>query len=355
MSALNSRSLFSRAVFGGLASAAPMILLGVVILLFAEPWIVRLAYASVVAIVVVVGLQVYVGNAGGVNFAHTVFVAIGAYAAAILSTPVAMKAIVIPNAPFGLAAISINPAFAALLGLGVVGIAALITGLLVVRLSGTAADILTLCLQIIAHGIFITWNDLFKGSQAFFGIPQVMSLPGALLVATIVIIIARVFRDSAPGVQLRASAENLMAARCFGVNVNKLRLIAWVLSALICGAGGMLFAFFIGTISAKSFYFSYVFLTIAMLILGGMRTVSGAVIGVLIVEIGIELIRNLENGPAIFGTQLPTMFGLSGLALGVVIVVCMVFRPNGIMGTRELDETLAEWLLKSRNKKDAQL
>jgi branched-chain amino acid transport system permease protein len=349
MSALQPRNAVARAVLGGVVTAAPMLLLGFFILLFAEPWIVRLAYAAVVAIVVVVGLQVYVGNAGGVNFAHTVFVAIGAYAAAILSTPVTMKAIVIPNAPFGLATFSINPAFAALAGLGLVAIAALITGVLVVRLSGTAADILTLCLQIIAHGIFITWNDLFKGSQAFFGIPQVMSLPGALLVATVVIIIARLFRDSPAGVQLRASAENLMAARCFGVKVKRLRLAAWVLSALICGAGGMLFAFFIGTISAKSFYFSYVFLTLAMLILGGMRTVSGAVVGVLIVEIGIELIRNLENGPSLLGIQLPTMFGLSGLALGAVIVACMVFRPTGIMGTRELDE----WLFAGRNTKDA--
>jgi branched-chain amino acid transport system permease protein len=349
MNLVSTPSLGIRSLVGGLIAAAPMLLLGLFILLFAEPWIVRLAYASVVAIVVVVGLQVYVGNAGGVNFAHTIFVAIGAYSAAILSTPVKMKTIVIPNAPFGLAHVSVDPAIAALVGLGVVAIFALITGLLVVRLSGTAADIFTLCLQIIAHGIFITWNELFKGSQAFFGIPQVMSLPGALLVATAVIIIARMFRDSPIGVQLRASSENLMAARCFGVNVKRLRLLAWVLSALICGIGGMLFAFFIGTISAKSFYFSYVFLTLAMLILGGMRTVSGAIVGVLIVEIGIELIRNLENGPTVFGLQLPTLFGLSGLALGVVIVTCMVFRPNGIMGTRELDE----WLLESRSvKKD---
>jgi len=339
-----------KSIVGGLITALPVVLIGLAIHFFAEAWVARLAYAVVVAVVVVVGLQVYMGNAGGINFSHTVFVALGAYSVAILSTPVAMKQIVIPNAPWDLDQFVVHPMMAALLGLGIVGMAASITGLVVVRVSGTAADILTLCLQIIAHSVFIFWTDLFRGNQAFFGIPQVMNLPGALAIAVAVIVAARMLRDSALGVQLRASAENLLAARCFGVNVFALRLTAWIASGLICGVAGMMFAFYIGTVNARSFYFSYVFLTIAMLILGGMRTVSGAVVGVLAVEIGIELIRNLENGPEIAGVQLPTLFGLSGLALGAVIVGCMMLRPSGIMGNRELDEVLAAWLFPLRRK-----
>ena len=118
------------------------------------------------------------------------------------------------------------------------------------------------------------------------------------------------------------------------------RPVPQILSALACSIGGMIFAFYIGTINAQSFYFPYVFLTVAMLILGGMNSVSGAVVGVLIISIGIELIRNLENGPVLFGIELPTLYGLSGLALGAVIILGMVLRPAGIMGTREFDDIL---------------
>lgn len=338
--AARRRPFLKRSILGGLLTALPLLLICFAIIAFGQPWMSRLAYAGVVAVVVVVGLQIQMGNSGGVNFSHTVFVAIGAYAVAILSVPVQMKKMVIPNAPFGLAELSLPPLVAVLAAFAIVALLALVTGLVIVRVSGVAADILTLCLQIIAHSVFMYWTSLFRGSQAFFGIPQFMTLPAALAVATAVIICARVFRDSPWGVQLRASSENLLAARCFAVDVTRLRLIAWILSALVCSTGGMIFAFYIGTINAQSFYFPYVFLTVAMLILGGMSSVSGAVVGVLIISIGIELIRNLENGPVLFGFQMPTLYGLSGLALGAVIVVGMVLRPAGIMGSREFDDIL---------------
>jgi branched-chain amino acid transport system permease protein len=334
------RPFARRSILGGLLSALPLLVICLALLVFGEQWMVRVAYAGVVAVIVVVGLQIQMGNAGGVTFSHTVFVAIGAYAVAILSVPIEVKKLLIPHAPLGLAQLSLHPTVAVLVGLVVVLVVALITGLIIVRVSGIAADILTLCLQIIAHSIFIYWTSLFRGTQAFYGIPQFMTLPAALAIALAVIVCARLFRDSPWGVQLRASSENLLAARCFAVNIVRLRLIAWVLSALVCSIGGMIFAFFIGAINAQSFYFPYVFLTVAMLILGGMRSVSGAVVGVMIISIGIELIRNLENGPMFFGFQMPTLYGLSGLSLGAVIVLFMMLRPSGIMGTREFDDIL---------------
>lgn len=340
-----------RSVFGGLLAALPVLIVGALVLAFAPAFVERLAYAGLVAIVVVAGLQVFTGNALIVNFGHTVWVALGAYFVAILTAPPAMKALIIPNAPWGLAAVQMHPLPAVLLSLLAIALLATLTGLVIARVSGIGADILTLCLQIIVHSVLIHWTDLFKGNTAFYGIPQFMTLPWALLIATVVLVIARLFRDSPWGVQLRASADNLLAARSMGVNVAQRRLAAWVLGALISATAGMMYAFFIGTISAKSFYFSYVFLTIAMLILGGMRTVSGVVIGTAIIQMGTELIRMLENGPSILGLLLPQMFGLSGLVLGVVIVLCMVLRPSGVMGTREFDDLLRTRLLRRADKK----
>ncbi|MBL8581199.1 MAG: branched-chain amino acid ABC transporter permease, partial [Rhizobiaceae bacterium] len=92
-----------------------------------------------------------------------------------------------------------------------------------------------------------------------------------------------------------------------------------------------------------------VFLTLAMLILGGMGTVTGAVTGALILSIGLELIRSVESGVTIGGLELPALLGLSGVALGAVIVLCMALRPQGICGPYELDEMLARAFRRRRS------
>ena len=288
-------SNWKRSLLGGFVCTLPPTVFGSLILAFAPPYLVRLTYSGFVAMVAVVGLQIFMGNIRGVNFGHTIFMAIGAYSVAILSTPIMMKRLIIPDAPLGLSEIVINPLLATFVGIMIVAVIAFITGLVVMRITGIGGDILTLCMQIVAHSIFIHWTDLFKGYQGFYGIPNIMNLKWAIVVALIIIIIARLFKDSPWGVQLRAAGENLLAARSCGVNFSKRRLFAWIISAMISGIAGMMFAFYMGTITARSFYFSYVFLTIAMLILGGMRTVSGAIVGVFMLEFGIELIHMIEK------------------------------------------------------------
>jgi branched-chain amino acid transport system permease protein len=249
----------------------------------------------------------------------------------------------IPDAPFGLATNSYGVVPTVLIATLVVAIVALVTGVVLARLNGIAATILTLALLIIIHSIIEHWSELFRGNQAFFGIPKEANLEWAIVVAAATIVVARVFRDSRVGVQLRACADNELAARAMGVNVWRLRLIAWVIGCTVCGVGGILFAYYMGTINPRSFYFHQVFLTLAMLILGGMRTVSGAVIGVIVLSVGMELIRFFEGGPMLIGIQFPEMLGLSGLALGVIIVAFMIWRPDGLLANLELDEFLAQY------------
>ena len=75
-----------------------------------------------------------------------------------------------------------------------------------------------------------------------------------------------------------------------------------------------------------------------MLILGGMRTVTGAVLGTFLISFGLEVVRWLETGPTLIGISLPEVLGLSGITLGAVIVLTMGFRPLGIMGDREIED-----------------
>ena len=75
-----------------------------------------------------------------------------------------------------------------------------------------------------------------------------------------------------------------------------------------------------------------------MLIFGGMGTITGAVLGTFLISLGLEMVRWLETGPNILGVDLPEVLGLSGIALGAVIVFTMALRPRGIMGETEIED-----------------
>ena len=215
---------------------------------------------------------------------------------------------------------------------------AFLVGLFIVRLSGIGATIVSLAFLVIIHSLFLYRTDIFKGNQAFFGIPQVFNLTSVVILAALVVFAVRIFRESKMGVALRASADDEIGALSMGVDMYRLRLIAWVFSGMLLAVAGIAYAYFLGTISARPFYFNHVFLTLAMLIFGGMGTVTGAVLGTFLISLGLEMVRWLETGPIVLGVDLPEVLGLSGIALGAVIVFTMALRPSGIMGETEIED-----------------
>ena len=172
-----------------------------------------------------------------------------------------------------------------------------------------------------------------RGSRAFYGIPLRTTLPMVTVAAAVAIVIARTFRDSTAGLQLRASADDLLAAQSTGVHVRALRLVAWTLGAVLTGAGGVLLAAYVGTLSVNGFfYFQAVFVTLSMLLLGGVGSVSGGVVGAIVITLTTEVMRHYENGSSIGPWTLPPIFGLSALFQGLIIVLVMKFRPEGHAG-----------------------
>ena len=123
-----------------------------------------------------------------------------------------------------------------------------------------------------------------------------------------------------------------------------------VLGGAVCGVAGSLYAYYVGTVNARAFFFHAAFLTLAMHILGGMRSVTGTVVDVALISITMELIRQLESGPVILGVQMPELLGLSGLMLSVIIVLVMCRRSDGLMGGMELNELLGRaWERRTRD------
>lgn len=328
----------NRGLVGASLLALVLVIIGVVAAYFGTRYQLRLVYSAYVNLLVVLGLQVFMGNARVTNLSHSAFMGIGAYAAAICVTPQNIKAISLPDAPWGLNTFALDPVTSALIAIGVTGLIAFLVGIVIVRLSGIGATIVSLAVLVIIHSLFLYRTDIFKGNQAFFGIPQVFSLSSVVILAVIVVFATRLFRESRWGIALRASADDEVGASTMGVNIYRLRLIAWVMSGILLAIAGIAYAYYLGTISARPFYFNHVFLTLAMLILGGMRTITGAVLGCFLISFGLEWVRWLETGPLLLGIDLPEALGLSGIALGAVIVLTMALRPGGIMGEREIED-----------------
>jgi branched-chain amino acid transport system permease protein len=206
-------------------------------------------------------------------------------------------------------------------------------------MGGAAAVIATLGLLLIVHGIIIGASDFTRGSNAFLGVPRLTGIWTALAVAIPVLLVARLFRDTKTGGQLRASREDETAARAIGVDVVKRRLVAWTWSAGIAAAAGVLLGHFLGAFSPSKFYFDDTLTLLTMLIVGGMTTVSGACIGTIAITLTIEILRRVESGVDLFGYQTPEIFGVTEAGLCLLILFVMYKRPAGLFGRLELGET----------------
>ena len=120
------------------------------------------------------------------------------------------------------------------------------------------------------------------------------------------------------------------------------RLFAFVVSAFLCGLGGVLFAHFLGTLNANTFFLDTTFLILSMLVVGGYRSVTGAVTGVAMLSAVSEAFRFLEQGSNVAGFEIPALPGMQEVALALIMLVILVARPEGLLGTREIGAMLAK-------------
>jgi branched-chain amino acid transport system permease protein len=280
----------------------------------------------------VMALQIFSGNSGILSFGHVGFVGIAAYATGILAMPAAIKSTALPMLPAPLLEIEMPIPLAMLSGVLVATIVGVITGLVIARL-GDAASIATLAVLIILHGVMVGAEPLTRGSQTFYGVPRFTSIYVAGAIAILAVIAARVFRDSRIGLHLRASRDDALAASSAGVRVQYARLIGWILSSAVAGAMGAAYAGLLGAFSPKDFYFTLTLTLLTMLIVGGSGSVAGGIVGAIVVTIVVEVLRGVGDANS--------LFGLTNAGLAIIILLTLYFRPQGLLGFREPEETLA--------------
>jgi branched-chain amino acid transport system permease protein len=142
---------------------------------------------------------------------------------------------------------------------------------------------------------------------------------------------------------LRATREDAAAARAIGVSVHRQRLWAFTLSGALAGFAGGLYVHFLGSINANDVYLDLTFLSLAMLVVGGMTSLWGAVVGALAVSGLDSFLGRAEEGRVGFSIDLPQ--GTRLIFLGAIMALVLILRPSGITGGREV--SLA-WLRRLR-------
>jgi branched-chain amino acid transport system permease protein len=289
-----------------------------------------------IRVIVVVGLYLFIGNSGIISFGHIGFMCIGAYAAAWATAEPGFKQIMLQGLPAFLQE-NQYPFFVAVAGaLALPALVALFLGMALMRLSGMAASIATFAFLIIVNSVYSNWDSVTAGVSSIIGIPTVVGPWTAYAFAILAILVAYLFQISRFGLMLRASRDDDVAASASAVHIVKMRLVAFVLSAALVGIGGGLYAQFLGILTVDPFYLNLSFITIAMLVVGGMSCLTGAVTGVIVVTAIVELLRSFERGMSLGGTTLSLPQGSQEIGLGVVMALILIFRPNGVSGGREL-------------------
>ena len=289
-----------------------------------------------IRVLVVVGLYVFIGNSGVLSFGQIGFMCIGAYAAGWATAEPTFKQVMLQGLPDFLAQ-NQWPFAVAMAGAVVLpAIVAFLFGLAILRLNGIAASIATFAFLIIVNSVYSNWDSVTAGVSSLVGIPTAVGPWMACAFAAAGVVIAHMFQITRYGLMLRATREDDVAAKASGVHSVRMRLIAFVLSAALVGAGGGLYAQFLGILTVDTFYLSLSFITIAMLVVGGMRSLTGAVFGVIAVTIIVQLLRFGEQGIAVGSTTLKLPENSSELGLGLLLALILIFRPNGLSGGKEL-------------------
>jgi branched-chain amino acid transport system permease protein len=291
---------------------------------------------ALVMATIVIALYVFVGNSGVVSFGHVSFVALGGFTAGLTTVPEALKLSLSPDLLPFIASAEVGNAVSLLLAAAVGGVFALIVGVPLMRLSGLSAGIATFAVLVIVNNVLRNWEAIGPGARTLSLVPESTGFLQATVGVIAVAALAFLYQRSRFGRVLRASSDDPAAAQGAGVDIYRQRLLAFTLSGALAGFAGGLLVHLLGSITTQQVYLDLAFLTLAMLVIGGVRSLWGAVVGALLVSGLNSLLLTAERGLSLGVTELTVPTGTRLVTLGVVMALILLFRPRGVTGGREL-------------------
>ena len=288
---------------------------------------------ALVSTSIVVALYVFVGNSGVISFGQVSFVAVGAYLSGILTLGVEQKQFVLPQMYAFLRHTHTSTTFSFVLAALAGGLFALVAGFPLMRLSGLPASIATFAVLGITYNVLSYWDKIGPGPTALALIPE-SGIWTLTVGALIVVCVAFAYQRSRAGRRLRATREDPQAAQSLGIDVHRERLVAFVLSGTLAGFAGGLLVHELGSITTDQVYLELTFISLAMLVVGGMTSLLGAVVGALLISGLNSFLNDAEQGVHIgFTLTVPT--GTRLLAIGALMALVVILRPSGLTGGRE--------------------
>lgn len=258
-------------------------------------------------IILATSLNITVGNLGQITLGHAGFMSVGAYSAALF-----VKSGVVPGMGGYILSLFIGGIFACILGI-LIGIPAL-------RLKGDYLAIVTLAFGEIIR-VLIEYFDFTGGAQGLSGIPQMKSFEVIYVITIICVACMYSVMTSRHGRAVLSIRENEIAAESSGINTTYYKTFAFALSAFFAGIAGAMYAQNIGVIDAKVFDYNKSFDILVMVVLGGMGSFTGAVISSTVLTIIPEYLRSFA--------------GYRMIAYSIILIVMMIFRPEGLLGRKE--------------------
>ncbi len=287
--------------------------------------------------ILAVSLNLVVGFTGLLSVGHVGFFGLGAYTVAILTSDAAYEQLRTEAIPtFGL------PFFAALpIAILLAGLVAIAVGIVFNRFRDDIFVLVSFGFAIIAFNLFLNLRSVTRGafgiheiarpeigSWVFDGELEFLALVVAFL--ALVVLISWFIVTSSFGRVLTAIREDEQATEVFGYQVTHFKLAIWVISAMMAGLAGGLFASWTTFIDPNSFILLESMLLVCIVILGGLATIWGSLLGAMVFVL-------LEEGMR-FIPYLPTEYvgQARQVVLGILLVVLMLFRPQGLVGRYKL-------------------
>ncbi|WP_286905307.1 branched-chain amino acid ABC transporter permease [Clostridium sp. UBA1652] len=271
-------------------------------------------------IILAVSLNLVVGFTGQLALGHAGFMAIGAYLSAYLSKTY--------HLPFILVLV---------LGGLLASALALIVGVPTLKLKGDYFAITTLAFGEIIKGI-ITNTDLIGGARGLSGIPRNTNFSWAFIIMVLSVLVIYNIIHSSPGRAMISVRENEIAAEAMGINTFKYKLLAFIIAAFIAGVAGGLYAHYYTFIQPQSFNFMKSIEILTFVVFGGMGSLSGSVIATFILTALPEALRSLQD--------------FKNIIYPVALIALMIFRPEGLLGTKEISFNIFKKLSSQKGKEE---
>jgi branched-chain amino acid transport system permease protein len=294
-----------------------------------NPYYFRVLMSIGINIVLAVSLNLVNGFTGQFSIGHAGFMAVGAYTSAMftlkIGQPLAASWHFLP-APVAEGLVLL---MALVAGGLLAAVAGWIVGLPSLRLRGDYLAIVTLGFGEIIR-VLILNIDAIGAARGLPGIPQYSTFFWVFGTAVLVIVVARRIATSTHGRALFAIRDDEVAAEALGVDTTRYKVLAFVLGAFFAGVAGGLFAHFLSYLNPSSFTFLKSIEVIAMVVLGGMGSISGSVLAAIVLTLLPEVLRSVKE--------------LRMVIYSLMLILLMITRPQGLLGTRELD--LGKWFRK---------